>query len=96
MSCGILSRIRLSSLIVSNAYQQLELFHESKVYLTVNTHKGLFQYQRLAYGISTARSIFQNVMDQVQSGLDHVTCYLEDIFIASSNQEKHETIDLTN
>ena len=31
-------------------------------------------------------------MDQVLSGLDHITCYLDDILIASSNQEKHETI----
>jgi hypothetical protein len=76
----------------SNAYQQLELSEESKEYLTVNTHKGLFQYQCLAYGILTAPSIFQNVMDQVLSGLDHVTCYLDDTLIASSNQEKHETI----
>ena len=34
---------------LSNAYQQLELSEESKEYLTVNTHKGLLQYQRLAY-----------------------------------------------
>ena len=26
------------------------------------------------------------------SGLDHAMCYLDDILIASSNQEKHETI----
>ena len=71
----------------ANAYQQLELSEESKEYLTVNTHKGLFQYQRLAYGISTAPWIFQNVMDQVLSGLDHVTGYLGDILIASSNRE---------
>jgi len=81
-----------TKLDLSNAYQQLELSEDSKEYLTVNTHKGLFKYQRLAYGISTAPSIFQNVMDQVLSGLDHVTCYLDDILIASSNQEKHETI----
>ena len=31
-------------------------------------------------------------MDQVLGGLDHATCYLDDILIASSNQEKHETI----
>ena len=77
---------------LSNVYQQPELSEESKEYLTANTHKGLFQYQRLAYGISTPLSIFQYVIDQVLSGLDHVTCYLDDIFTASSNQEKHETI----
>ncbi|KAK2143131.1 hypothetical protein LSH36_874g01046 [Paralvinella palmiformis] len=53
-----------------------------KEYLNVNTHKGLYQHQRLTYGISTAPSIFQIVMDQVLSGLGHVTCYLDDIMIA--------------
>jgi len=34
-----------TKLDLSNAYQQLDLSEESKEYLTVNAHKGLFQYQ---------------------------------------------------
>ena len=33
-----------SNIDLSNAYQQLELDEESQKLLTINTHKGLFQY----------------------------------------------------
>ncbi len=36
-----------SKIDLSNAYQQMELNPESQHYLTVNTHKGLYAYQRL-------------------------------------------------
>ena len=39
---------------LSDAYLQLELDPQSKPYVTINTHKGLFQYNRLVYGIASA------------------------------------------
>lgn len=54
---------------LSFAYQQLELDAESEQYLIINTHKGLFKYHCLAYGISTALAIFQHTMDQILQGL---------------------------
>ena len=72
-----------TKLDLSCAYQQLELTPESKKYLVINTHLGLYEYNRLSYGVSTAPNIFQRVMDQVLQGLPGVTCYLDDILIAS-------------
>ena len=40
----------VSKLDLSNAYQQLELTEESQKYLTINTHKGMYAYQRLTLG----------------------------------------------
>ena len=48
-----------------HAYEQLELDHESRKYVTINTHRGLFTYTRLPYGVSSAPSIFQRVMDSM-------------------------------
>ena len=76
-----------TKLDLSAAYQQLELTEDSKQYLVVNTQKGLYRYNRLSYGVSTAPSIFQRVMDQILQGLEGVTCYLDDILIASSKSE---------
>ena len=42
-----------SKIDLSNAYQQMELTPESQHYLTVNTHKGLYAYQRLTSGIAS-------------------------------------------
>ena len=49
---------------MSQAYQQLLLSKESKQFTTINTHKGLFRYNRLPYGISSAPGIYQRVMDR--------------------------------
>ena len=43
-----------SKIDLSQAYQQLRLDDESMKYVVVNTHKGLFQYTRLPFGISSA------------------------------------------
>ena len=47
-----------SKLDLSQAYQQLPLDPDSKKFTTINTHKSLFQFERLPFGISTATSIF--------------------------------------
>ena len=51
---------KFTKLDLSQAYQQLPLHPDSRKYVVVNTHKGLFQYTRLPYGISSAPEIFQN------------------------------------
>lgn len=61
-----------SEIDLSNAYQQMELTAESQHYLTVNTHKGLYAYQRLTYGIASAPAVFQSTMDQILQGIDKV------------------------
>ena len=40
---------QFSKLDLSHAYQQIFMDDESKKYLTINTHRGLFTYNRLAY-----------------------------------------------
>ena len=49
----------------------------------------MYAYQRLTFGIATAPSIFQAVMDQILQGMANVVCYLDDIHIASSTEEEH-------
>ena len=49
----------------SHAYTQLGLHPDSKRFTTINTHKGLFQYERLCFGICSSPGIFQSVMDSI-------------------------------
>lgn len=78
-----------SKLDLSHAYQQLRLDKDSEEYLTINTHKGLYRYHRLSYGVASAPSIFQSVMDQILQGQEGVTCFLDDILITASTKEVH-------
>ena len=41
-----------TKLDMSQAYQQLLLDKDSNEYLTINTHKGLFKYNRLVFGVA--------------------------------------------
>ncbi|XP_064479229.1 uncharacterized protein K02A2.6-like [Ornithodoros turicata] len=59
-----------SKLDLSEAYLQLELDEQAKEVLVVNTHKGLFRFNRMPFGISSAPAIFQRTMEQVTAGLD--------------------------
>ena len=59
-----------TKLDLSQAYQQIQLDDESQQYVVINTHKGLFKYKRLPYGVSSAPGIFQRVIDDLLQGID--------------------------
>ena len=79
-----------SQLDLSEAYLQVEVKEESRELLMVHTHRGLFQYNRLPFGIKTAPRIFQHIMDQLLVGLEGVTAYLDDILIIGHSEEDHQ------
>ena len=74
---------------LSHAYQQLLLDETSKQYVMINTHRGLFRYTRLPFGISSAPGIFQRVIDSVINGIPGVVAYLDDILITGPTNEAH-------
>ena len=82
-----------SKIDLSNAYQQMELSTNSQQYLTVNTHKGLYAYQRLTYGIASAPALFQSTMDQILQGMDNVRCRIDDIIIRTDPHEHLQVLD---
>lgn len=80
--------VNFSKLDLSQAYQQIELDQDSKKYVTINTHLGLYAYSRLPYGVSAAPALFQSVMDKVLQGL-RVGCYLDDLIITGKDDQEH-------
>ena len=60
---------------LSQAYQQLPLDEESMKYVVINTHRGLFRYTRLPFGISSAPGIFQRVIESLLQGIKGVAVY---------------------
>ena len=80
---------KFTKLDMSQAYQQILLEDESKKYTTINTHKGLFQYNRLPYGVSSSPGIFQRTMENVLQGIPFVVVRVGDILVSGSNDEEH-------
>ena len=48
-----------SKLDLAHAYLQVELDQSAKKYVTINTHRGLYTYNRLPFGVASAPAIFQ-------------------------------------
>ncbi|XP_060865021.1 uncharacterized protein K02A2.6-like [Metopolophium dirhodum] len=59
---------------LSEAYLQLQVASSRRHFLTVNTHKGLYQFNRLCYGIASAPSKLQAVMENILIGLENIKC----------------------
>ena len=78
-----------SKVDLASAYQQIVLDEESREYTTINTHKGLYQYTRLPFGVASAPAIFQRTIENILQGIKHVCVYLDDILVTGTTEEEH-------
>ena len=81
---------KFSKLDLSQAYQQLVLDEQSTPYVTINTHRGLYQNTRLPFGVASAPAIFQKVMDTILQGIPQVICYIDDILVTGADDHDEE------
>ena len=85
-----LNRGKLFSKIdLSKAYLQIPVEENSSKLLCINTHRWLYKFDRLVFGIKVAPAIFQRVMDTMLRGFDFTFAYLDDIVISSKTKELH-------
>ena len=80
---------RVEDLYLSQAYQQLELDKKSKELAVINTHWGLFRYNRISYGDLSAPGTFQCILELLLQHIPSVVVYLDDILITGSNDTEH-------
>ena len=78
-----------TELDLSHAYEQMVLDDASKELVTINTHRGLYRYNRLPYGVSSAPGIFQRTMESLLSGIPYTSVLLDNILISGSTDEEH-------
>ena len=82
--------IVFSKLDMSQAYAQLMLHEDSKPYTVINTQKGLFKYNRLCFGVSSAPGIFQRTMEDLLKSIPGIFCYLDDILVSGATKAEHD------
>ena len=76
------------------SHLQLQLDDKYRDYLVINTQKGLYEYTRMPFGITSAPAIFQRTMDNLLQGLNNVVVYIDDILITGKSNEEHlSTLD---
>ncbi len=80
---------KFTKLDLSQAYQQVVLEPESRKYVTINTHQGLYQYNRLPFGVACAPAVFQQTMEKILQGIPRVIVYIDDILVTGRNDSEH-------
>ena len=80
---------RFSKIDLKQAYLQMEMDDESSALLTLNTHKGLFKLNRLAFGVASAPALWQRSMDQILQGIPYTQCILDDIIVTGEDDAEH-------
>ena len=78
-----------TELDLSHAYEQMILDDASKELVTINTHRGLYRYNRLPYGVSSAPGIFQRTMESLLNGIPYTGVLPDNILISGSTDEEH-------
>lgn len=77
-----------SKIDLSQAYNQVEL-DSSDVYTVINTHRGLFKYKRLVFGLASSPGIFQRIMCNLLRGIPNVQTFLDDVIVGGKTWEEH-------
>ena len=78
-----------STLDLSNAYLQMEVDDATAEFLTINTHRGLFRFRRMPYGIASAPAIFQRTMESLTKDLPSVQVFLDDMIVTGRTRKRN-------
>lgn len=79
-----------SQIDLSDAFLQVEVDESSRGLLTVNTHRGLYHYNRLPPGVKTTPGAFQQLIDTMLAGIKGTSGYMDDVIVGGENEMEHE------
>ncbi|XGW20173.1 hypothetical protein V3C99_003753, partial [Haemonchus contortus] len=83
-----------STLDLSSGYWQMKLADGAKEKSAFAITEGLYQFKVLPFGLASSPAAFQRLMHSVLHSLqgDEVSCYLDDIIVATATKERHMVV----
>ena len=84
-----------TTLDLASGYWQVQMHALSKEKTAFITHKALYQFNVMPFGLHNAPAVFQRLMQKVLAGLKHddespfLSVYLDDILVYSKTFEDH-------
>ncbi|XP_060726840.1 uncharacterized protein K02A2.6-like [Tachysurus vachellii] len=81
-----------STIDLESAYHQVPLHPESRDLTAFITHDGLFRFCRVPYGLASAPSVFQKMMECILKGIPNVQNYLDDVICFRRTESEHDAV----
>lgn len=80
-----------SMLDAVKGYHQMSVKEEDRFKTAFISHRGLYQYKKLPFGLRNAPAMFQRMMDQVLGNLRWIAAlvYIDDVIVFSGTWEEH-------
>ena len=71
-------------------FHQISLAEESRLVTTFVTHRGLYRYTRLMFGVTSAPDKYQQIIRDVLRGCEGVANIADDLIIHERGEEQHD------
>ena len=84
-----------STVDMASGYWQIPVHRNSREKTAFTTHRGLFEFRVMPFGLRNAPAVFQRLMECVLQGLnpedgpDFVSAYIDDVLVFSATFEEH-------
>ena len=83
-------RTTFSKLDLKWGFHQIELDEQSRDITIFVTHKGLYRYKRLSFGINSAPELYQHIIQQVVAGCEGTHNIHDDIIVHGRSVEERD------